>query len=170
LFMRRSIGHSRSAAIASADSPMHHRLIQLKFPEFRDVNEEHYNLAEKEVGPMKLVLVAAFAAALAVLSAACATAAPGLVQTTVNLREGPGTSAVILAKIPGGSSVDVTTCTGEWCRVSFQGKSGYVIATSLSNGVGGNSPAGSPQGAPPPGYAGPPPAYPYPYPAYPYPG
>jgi hypothetical protein len=141
----------------------------LKFPEFR-VNEERCNFAEKEVGTMKLVLIAALAAALAVLSAACATAAPGIVNTTVNLREGPGTNAAILAKIPGGSSVDVTTCRDEWCQVSFQGKSGYVIATSLGNGVGGNSPAGSPQGAPPPGYAGPPPAYPYPYPAaYPYP-
>jgi hypothetical protein len=75
--------------------------------------------------------------------------APGLVQTTVNLREGPGTYAAILGKIPGGSSVEVTTCTGEWCHVSFQAKSGYVIATSLSNGVGSNSPAGSLQGAPP---------------------
>ncbi len=134
---------------------------------------------------MKSVLIASLAAALAVLSAASATASPGIVQTTVNLREGPGTDAAILGKIPGGSSVEVTTCTGQWCHVSFQGKSGYIIATSLSNGVGGNSPAGSPQGAPPsgyagppgspqaappPGYGGPPPAYPYPYPAaYPYP-
>jgi hypothetical protein len=143
---------------------------------------------------MKSVLIASLAVTLAVLSAACATAAPRLVETTVNLREGPGTNAAILGKVPGGSSVEVTVCTGEWCHVSFQGKSGYVIATSLSNGVGGNSQAGAPrggpppgyarapqgapppgyagapQGGPPPGYAGQPPAYPYPYPAaYPYP-
>lgn len=138
------------------------------------MNKARYNLAEKEVGAMRLFLITSLAAALTVLSAACATAAPGIVHTTVNLREGPGTNAVILAKIPGGSSVDVTTCTGEWCHVSFQGKSGYVIATSLGNGTGGSPQGGPPQGAypaPQGAYPAPQPAnaYPYAYPGYPYP-
>jgi hypothetical protein len=116
---------------------------------------------------------AALTASLVALSAAGAIAAPGVVNTTVNLRQGPATTAPILAKIPGGSPVDVTGCSGEWCQVGFAGKAGYVIATAL--GQDGPPPGAPPPGAgapppgygpPPPGYAGPPPGYPYPPPAY----
>jgi hypothetical protein len=115
---------------------------------------------------------AALATALLALSSACASAAPGVVNTTVNLRQGPGTTTEIVTKIPGGSAVDVAGCSGEWCQVSYAGKKGYVIATAL--GQGGPPPAagGPPPGAPPPGYV-PPPGYipppvyagppPYPY-------
>jgi hypothetical protein len=88
----------------------------------------------------------ALAVALVTLSAAPASAAPGVVNSTVNLRQGPSTNTPVLAKIPGGAGVDVAGCSGAWCRVSFAGKSGYVIATALGSG------------APPPGY-GPPPGY-----------
>jgi hypothetical protein len=132
-------------------------------------------------------------ATLVVLLPASAQAAPGTVNTTVNLRQGPGTSTPVIAKIPAGSSVDVGTCSGEWCQATFQGMSGYVIATALAQGgaPGGPPPPGAPPpppgyggpppgyGPPPPGYAGPPPGYgppppgyvgpPPPY-AYPYPG
>jgi Bacterial SH3 domain len=109
---------------------------------------------------MKFASFAAFSTAAAVLtlSAVCASASPGLVNTTVNLRQGPGTSTPVLAKIPGGSTVNVAGCSGEWCQVAFAGKSGYVIAAALGQ-------AGPPPGAPPPGYV-PPPVYagpPYPY-------
>jgi Bacterial SH3 domain len=111
---------------------------------------------------MKFASFAAFftAAAVLTLSAVCASASPGIVNTTVNLRQGPGTSTPVLAKIPGGSAVNVAGCSGEWCQVAFAGKSGYVIATALGQG--------GPPGAPPPGYV-PPPVYagpPYPYPYY----
>jgi len=147
--------------------------------------------------PSAAVCTVAFVALVA-LSPAFASAAPGVVNTTVNLRQGPGTSAPIVGKIPAGSQVEVGTCSGEWCQATFQGMSGYVIATALSHGGG---PGGPPRGAPPlggpappgyggppgpppsgyagpppgysgpPGYAGPPPGYagPPPYP-YPYPG
>ena len=114
----------------------------------------------------------AFFAALVALSPVCAAAAPGVVNTTVNLRQGPGTSTPIVGKIPDGSPVDVGTCSGEWCRATFQGMSGYVIATALAQGgPGGPLRRAPPPGSPPPGYAGPPPGYagPPPYPA-PYPG
>lgn len=125
---------------------------------------------------MKLALFAACstasAAAILAVSAVCASAAPGVVNTTVNLRQGPGTTTAVVAKIPGGSAVDVAGCSGEWCQVAFAGKSGYVIATALGQGgppPGGPPPGGPPPGAPPPGYV-PPPGYagppPYPYPYY----
>lgn len=100
----------------------------------------------------------AFSAAIAVLtlSAASAFAAPGVVNTTVNLRQGAGTSTPILAKIPGGAAVNVAGCSGEWCKVTFAGQSGYVIATAL--GQGGPVAGAPPPGAPPPGYR-PPPGY-----------
>jgi hypothetical protein len=124
-------------------------------------------------------------AALVALSPVCASAAPGVVNTTVNLRQGPGTSTPIVGKIPAGSPIEVGTCSGEWCQATFQGMSGYVIATALAQGgaPGGPPPGAQPPGypppppppgyagPPPPGYAGPPPGYagPPPYP-YPYPG
>jgi hypothetical protein len=120
---------------------------------------------------MKIASVAAPAAifaALVALPPVCALAAPGVVNTAVNLRQGPGTSTPIIGRIPAGSAVDVGTCSGEWCQTTFQGMSGYVIATALAQGGGpGRPPPGAqPPGSPPPGYAGPPPGYAGPPPGY----
>jgi len=120
--------------------------------------------------PATIVIMALAASSLA-LSAPRAEATPALVSTNVNLRQGPGTTYPILGAIPGGTSVDIAGCSGEWCQVTWQGKSGYVIAKSL---VGGAAPppgapaavAGPPPGYPPP----PPPGYPYPPGYYPPPG
>jgi len=90
---------------------------------------------------------AALAVLLSALSAASAAASPGVVNTTVNLRQGPGTTTAVLAKVPGGATVDVAGCSGEWCQVAFAGHSGYIIATALG---------GPPPGGPPPGYVPPP--------------
>ncbi len=104
---------------------------------------------------------AALATALVAVSSVYAFATPGVVNTTVNLRQGPGTTTPVVAKIPGGSTVNVAGCSGQWCQVTFAGQSGYVIATAL--GQGGPPPGAPPPGyVPPPVYAGPPP-YPYPY-------
>ena len=70
------------------------------------------------------------AAALVLLSAASATAEPAYVASTVNLRAAAGTGNEIVAKIPGGSLVDVANCS-EWCEVEWQGKKGFAIATAL---------------------------------------
>jgi Bacterial SH3 domain len=80
---------------------------------------------------------------------------PAVVNTTVNLRQGPGTTYTVISKIPGGSPVDVSGCTSGWCQVAYQGQNGYIIATSLA--PAGEASGGPPPGAPPPGYAGPPP-------------
>src|SRR5579864_5887613 len=107
--------------------------------------------------------IAASAGVLLALSAASAAAAPALAVNNVNLRQGPGTTYVVIMTIPGGSNVDVTTCSGQWCQVTFQGQHGYAIATSFDQG-GGTPPPGVagplPPGyapPPPPGYGGPPP-------------
>jgi Bacterial SH3 domain len=111
-------------------------------------------------------------ATLVALSPICASAAPAVVNTTVNLRQGLGTSTPIVGKIPAGSPVEIGTCSGEWCQATFQGMSGYVIASALAQG---GAPGGPPRGAPPsgyppqpppPGYAGPPPGYEGPPPGY----
>jgi len=112
--------------------------------------------------------IAASAGMLLALSATGAAAAPALAVNNVNLRQGPGTTYVVIMTIPGGSNVDVSGCGGQWCQVTFQGQHGYAIATSFDQGggtppgVAAAPPAGPPSGygpphPPPPGYAGPPP-------------
>lgn len=113
-----------------------------------------------------------------------AFAVPGEVHTTVNLREGAGTTTPVLGKIPNGSAVEVVSCDGDWCQITWQGKKGYIIATSLAQGAappsttgavprGGPPPGGPPVAGypgrppmPPPGYGGPPPGYGGPPPGY----
>jgi uncharacterized protein YgiM (DUF1202 family) len=70
-------------------------------------------------------------AAALVLSAASAAGAPASVTSTVNLRSGPGTGYEIVAKIPGMALVDANNCINGWCEVSWQGKTGFAIATAL---------------------------------------
>jgi len=65
------------------------------------------------------------------LLTAAAAARPGVAATTVNLRAEASTSSAIVAKIPGGSRIDVGDCTGDWCAVTFQGRTGFAIATAL---------------------------------------
>jgi hypothetical protein len=57
-----------------------------------------------------------------------------LVTADVNLRSGPGTNAPIIATIPGGSTVRITSCNGEWCAVNWNGRSGFAIARNLDTG------------------------------------
>ena len=81
-------------------------------------------------------------------SAAAAAAKPAYVLTTVNLRAAPGTSNAIIAKIPGGSLVDASDCSGGWCAVDWRDKSGFAIRSALD--LSGRVPRRSP--GPPPGY------------------
>ncbi len=83
---------------------------------------------------------------------------PAVVNTNVNLRQGPGTNYNIVTTIPAGAPVNVSGCSAGWCQVTFQGLNGYLIATSLGG------PPGPPRGPYPPGYPPPPPPYPPPYP------
>jgi uncharacterized protein YraI len=102
-------------------------------------------------GLAKFVVWAGLALALSVDWAA---ASPTRVTSKVNLRLGPGTNYGVLASIPGGSTVDVENCAGEWCTVHWRGRTGYAIARNL--GFGGPGPAGGPY-PPGPAVVGPPP-------------
>ena len=68
--------------------------------------------------------------AACVLFSGAAFAEPAYVVSTVNLRSGAGTNNEVVVKIPTGSLVDATNCS-EWCEVTWQGRNGFVIATSL---------------------------------------
>jgi uncharacterized protein YraI len=70
-------------------------------------------------------------AAWTVLTAAAAAAEPAFVPSTLNLRTAAGTNNEIVAKIPGGSLVQVVGCSDGWCEVEWQGKKGFSIATGL---------------------------------------
>jgi hypothetical protein len=87
------------------------------------------------------------------------------VTASVNLRSGPGTDQEVITTIPAGSTVRVTSCSGEWCEVTWNGRSGYAIARNLSIGAprqaGGYGPRPGYPGGPQPGYpGGPQPGYP----------
>jgi uncharacterized protein YraI len=105
------------------------------------------------------------AGALLLLSAGIAAAAPALATANVNMRQGPGTQYGVITTIPGGSTVEVINCTGEWCNVQWQGRGGYAIARNLDLGGGPGPGPGGPVVVGPPG----PPVVvvdPYPYPYY----
>ena len=94
-----------------------------------------------------------------------ARAGSAAVTAAVNLRGGPGTDQEIIATIPAGSSVRVTSCSGEWCEVTWNGRSGYAIARNLSIGAPRQARTYGPQ----PGYAdgyGPEPGVVYDAPGY----
>src|SRR5215831_9299087 len=74
------------------------------------------------------------------------------VIANVNLRSGPGTDSDVVTTIPAGSTVRVTSCSGEWCEVTWNGRSGYAIARNLS--IGAPRQAGPYGPGPRPGYAG----------------
>jgi uncharacterized protein YgiM (DUF1202 family) len=104
-------------------------------------------------------------------------ASSAVTHSSVNLRNGPGTSYTVVTLIPAGSSVEVSGCKSGWCQVTFEGNNGYIIETSIASGApagaarragpppGYAGPAG-PGGPPPPGYGAPPPGYYPPPPGY----
>ena len=91
------------------------------------------------------------ASALLLLSVAGAAAKPGVAITTVNLRAEANTTSEVLAKIPGSGRLDVGECQNGWCAVTWQGKSGYAIATAVD--TSGRAPARAVR-RPVPGVAG----------------
>jgi hypothetical protein len=126
---------------------------------------------------MNFAQIAACGAALMALSIECAAAAPALAVHDVNMRQGPGTNYPVVTTIPGGSNVEVNSCHGQWCSVTWNGQSGYAIAKNLDQGGGALPGAGGPppppgEGAPPPpqGAAAPPPPGSSPPPGAPPPG
>jgi len=97
------------------------------------------------------------AGAIILVTAASAAAKPGVAISTVNLRADPNTASDVVVKIPAGSRIDVGECNDGWCAVTFQGKSGFSIATSLDT-TGRAPPRQAVRRAPP---RGPGPGYDY---------
>ena len=89
----------------------------------------------------------ALAAGIVLASAGTALAAPGRATADLNLRSGPGTAYRVIDTMPAGAVVDIRGCRGAWCRVDFQGATGFAAANLLSG--------------PAVGYARPAPAYVY---------
>ena len=58
------------------------------------------------------------------------------------MRSGPGTQYPVVGSIPGGETVDVGSCTGSWCQVSFSGGTGYASRSYLAMGGGAPRPGG----------------------------
>lgn len=57
----------------------------------------------------------------------------------VNLREGPGSNKHVIASIPSGSKIKVLNTEGEWTKVEYDGKTGYVSSQYLSDNKPKNS-------------------------------
>ena len=51
---------------------------------------------------------------------------------SVNLRASASTGAQVLAQIPSGTQVTVSSDDGSWCVVSYQGMTGYVMSAYIS--------------------------------------
>ena len=81
------------------------------------------------------------AGAALLLSTGAALAVPATAQTDLNVRSGPGTQYPVVGSIQDGEAVDVGSCTGSWCRVSFSGGSGFASRRYLAMGGGAPGPA-----------------------------
>lgn len=55
----------------------------------------------------------------------------GASGSTVNLREGAGKDWAIVAKVPVGSKVQVIEDKGTWCKIDWNGKTGWMMANYL---------------------------------------
>ena len=116
----------------------------------------------------KIALPALAGAALVGL-VGVAAAAPAVMNTTANVRAGPGTSYHIVNTARRGETVDVQGCDGGWCYIRKSGPDGWVAARFLGRAPSGpvinfqfnfgnppRPPSGGP-GMPPPGGPGMPP-------------
>ena len=115
---------------------------------------------------MKIIDRAIFTATILALASGSALAAPALTLSNVNMRAGPSMDQAIVATIPGGSNVEVGTCSEGWCGVRWGRHAGYVNQSYLD--LGGPSPAPRASAPPPPqpGPYGPPPPVAYGPPVY----
>ena len=78
-------------------------------------------------------LTAAAAMALSSASALAATSDSALVQGgALNLRESASLTAKVLGQYPAGTLVEITESGDEWCKVSVNGKTGYMMTKYLN--------------------------------------
>lgn len=84
---------------------------------------------------MTMIRKGLLAAGLMLGATSLAAAAPAMVSADLNLRAGPGTGHGVLTVLPAGATVDTLGCTGNWCRISYRGMTGYASASYLQGGV-----------------------------------
>jgi len=52
---------------------------------------------------------------------------------TVNLRENPTITSKVLAQIPYGTELEATTYNGDWAKITYQNKNGYIMNKFLTS-------------------------------------
>jgi hypothetical protein len=67
-----------------------------------------------------------------VLSTGIAAAAPATARADLNVRSGPGTQYPVVGALQSGEPVDVGSCSGSWCQVSFSSGSGFANRSYLA--------------------------------------
>ena len=77
------------------------------------------------------------AATMFLLSNGMAVAAPAYVMGDLNLRAGPTTKSRVVSVLPRGATVDAFDCGPNWCRVDFDGYSGFASLSYLDVGAPG---------------------------------
>ena len=55
----------------------------------------------------------------------------GTVTNEAKLQQTPANASKVLAIIPPGSAIKVGDCSNGWCRVSWNGREGYVLTKSV---------------------------------------
>jgi uncharacterized protein YraI len=90
--------------------------------------------------PTKICLVIG----LLLSSCAAVAAKPLMVESKLNLRDGPGQQHRVLMVMPAGAAVTVGECRGEWCRVDYRGVRGYASRVHLGNGTAAYAAAPAP--------------------------
>jgi uncharacterized protein YraI len=74
------------------------------------------------------------AAGLLALSGGAASANPAVVAQDLHLRAGPGANYAVVSVMPQGADVQAWNCDGGWCRVSYNGETGFASRRYLDVG------------------------------------
>lgn len=92
------------------------------------------------------------AAVLAAIVAMPAQAQQGqaTVTTDLNHREGPGRDYRVIQVLPGGATVAVFECEQGWCRVRYDGRTGWAFDNYLRFSEAASGPPPAASGSPPP--------------------
>jgi sporulation protein YlmC with PRC-barrel domain len=67
-----------------------------------------------------------------VVSGGVALARVGTTTTELGLREGPSPNTELLLTMPAGAKVSVGACSGSWCKVNWNGYTGYAVKSGLA--------------------------------------
>src|SRR5262245_25322484 len=67
-----------------------------------------------------------------VISTGVALARVGTTTTQLGLHEGPSSNTELLLTMPAGAKVSVGACSRSWCKVNWNGYSGYAVKSGLA--------------------------------------